>query len=95
MHYADDMVILAREWTGELTDRVESRCKSQPRAAAATGGRSKPATGGLGELLQLRIPAWSMVGNRLVGTQPFDNEHIQSFGLKLLNKLPDKRPVHV
>ena len=29
MRYADDMVILAREWSGELTDWVESRLEGK------------------------------------------------------------------
>ncbi|HZL55840.1 MAG TPA: reverse transcriptase domain-containing protein [Bryobacteraceae bacterium] len=180
VRYADDMAILAREWTGELADWVESRPegkfgleinrektrvvevrpgggsldflgytfrwdrdlrgrphkylnvipsakavereREQLRAMTTSSQSHVPLPqlvdrlnrqlGGWANyfsLLQLWIPAWSMVGDRLVRTQPFDSasaaahrppkgvgwyEHIQSFGLKLLNKLPGKRPAH-
>ena len=48
-----------------LGARVES-------AFAATGGSLEPALERMGRILQIRIPAWSLVGDRLVRSGPLD-----------------------
>jgi len=131
--YADDMVILAREWTGELTDWVEARLEGKfgleinrektrvvevkpglPWVRASMGpGPSERQPGGWANYFSSGYPrgAWWeidwFVRNRLIvnlqrrSQRPHRPpkgagwyEHIQSFGLKLLNKLPGKRSVH-
>lgn len=181
VRYADDMVILAREWTGELTDWVESRLEGKfgleinrektrvvevkpgggsldflgytfrwdrdlrgrphkylnviPSAKAVerereklramtTSSQSHVPLPQLVDRLNRQLGGWAnyfsygyprgawweidwFVRNRLIvhlqrrSQRPHRPpkgvgwyEHIQSFGLKLLNKLPGKRPVH-
>ena len=181
VRYADDMVILAREWTGELTEWVESRLEGKfgleinrektrvvevkpgggsldflgytfrwdrdlrgrshkylnviPSAKAVerereklramtTSSQSHVPLPQLVDRLNRQLGGWAnyfsygyprgawweidwFVRNRLIvhlqrrSQRPHRPpkgvgwyEHIQSFGLKLLNKLPGKRPVH-
>jgi RNA-directed DNA polymerase len=181
VRYADDMVILAREWTGELTEWVESRLEGKfgleinrektrvvevkagggsldflgytfrwdrdlrgrphkylnviPSAKAVeqereklramtTSSQSHVPLPQLMDRLNRQLGGWAnyfsygyprgawweidwFVRNRLIvhlqrrSQRPHRPpkgvgwyEHIQSFGLKLLNKLPGKRPVH-
>ena len=181
VRYADDMVILAREWTGELTEWVESRLEGKfgleinrektrvvevkagggsldflgytfrwdrdlrgrphkylnviPSAKAVeqereklramtTSSQSHVPLPQLMDRLNRQLGGWAIyfsygyprgawweidwfVRNRLIvhlqrrSQRPHRPpkgvgwyEHIQSFGLKLLNKLPGKRPVH-